>query len=60
MHCGGTLDGGLSQLKGQRQIPAQCFFKTNGHETLRLSEGFGAKGTFSSGTYLLHMVGRDE
>ena len=34
--------------------------KTNTPETLRISEGFGVKGTFSSGTYLLPMVGRDE
>ena len=29
-------------------------------ETLSESEGFGGKWSFSSGTYLLPMVGRDE
>ena len=38
----------------------RSFLKTNSHKTLTISEGFGAKGTFSSGTYLLPMVGRDE
>ena len=46
VHCGGTIDGGLSRLKGERQIPGQWIAKANSHETLRISEGFGAKGTF--------------
>ena len=33
------------------------FLKANCHETFRISKGFGAKGTFCSGTYLLLMVG---
>ena len=55
-----TTDGKLSRCKGQSQIPTQCFFKTNGHETLGIFEGFGARGPFSSGTYLLPMAGRDK
>ena len=42
------------------KYPHSGFFKTNSHEILRMSEGFRAKGTFSCGTYLLPMVGRDE
>ena len=35
-------------------------FKANSHETLRIYEGFGARGPFSSGTYLVAMAGRGE
>ena len=53
MHCG---DGRLSRHKGKSQIPTQWFFKANSHETLGISEGFGARGPFFSGTYPLPMA----
>ena len=42
------------------KYPHSGFFKTNSHETLIITEGFRAKDTFSSGTYLLPIVGRDK
>ena len=40
--------------------PNSGFLKIDSHETLRISEGFGAKGNFSFGTYLLPKVGRNK